>query len=230
MGVVSPRYSLVYNKDVAELFDEFFENYNVKVVQDKVSGNGSKWMRDYIISDDRYTVAIGKDDILRTKVTVYNGYDGKTSVGMTFSAWRQVCKNGMMGWKDIIGEKFSHFSKNILDYLKSTMDKGFAGMSSNFKMFEKWNDIPFTEVQFKGFIDDLEYLSDKQKEATKGLYIPIMNQYNEKATVWGAYNVLTAIATHHTSSRNNLVSNEFSNGYKTITRVTKDFFRNNTTY
>jgi len=226
MGVVSPRYKVVTNNSVVNVFDEFFSTLKIQKVVDRVSGNGAKWIRDYIIEDENYVVTIGKknDDVLKTKVSVSNGYDGKTSVSLDFSAYRQICSNGMMGWKKTIGTKFSHFSIDILSSLKSTLDVGFVGMKKNFNLFDTWTKIPYTEKQFMGFIDDRSYLSDKQKEATKGLYLPVMNQYKEEETVWGAYNVITAIATHHTASRNKSVDNIFSSGYKTMAKVAKDFF------
>ena len=225
LGVVSPKYKLVHNNDVKNVFDEFFMGLDVHSVEDKVSGTGGKWMREYILNDDKYTVQIGdKKDEIKTKVTVGNGYDGKTSVFMNFSGWRMVCSNGMMGWKQLIGRKFSHFTNGILDHLRGAVDQGFQGMANNFETWEEWSKEKFTENQFKGFIDTREYLSDKQKDATTGLYLPVMNKFKEEETKWGAYNVLTAIATHHTASRNKDVANDFSNGHRVMTRITKDFY------
>jgi len=225
LGVVSPKYNLVENKDVKAVFDEFFSSLNVYSVTDKVSGNGGKWLREYVLNEDKYTVHISdKKEEIAMKVTIGNGYDGKTSVFMNFSAWRQVCSNGMMGWKKMIGRKFNHFTNDILDHLKNEIDKGFNGMSNNFETWEKWSKEKFTKNQFEGFVNSREYLSDKQKNVTNGLYIPVMNKFNEEETKWGAYNVLTAIATHHTQSRNKNVANDFSNGFRVMNRVTRDFY------
>ena len=225
LGVVSPNYKLVTNQEVVNVFDEFFNQLKLHSVTDKVSHTGGKWMREYVLDEDDYTVAVGKNqDVVKTKVTIYNGYDGKSSVGMNFSAWRQVCSNGMMGWKKLIGRKFGHFSNNILGQLESAVDNGFNEMAGNFKKWDEWSEIPFTEQQFEGFIDKRSYLSDKQKKATTDLYPVIMNKYNEEETKWGAYNVLTAIASHHTASRGGKVAHDFSNAFRTMTRVTKDFY------
>jgi len=226
LGVVSPKYKLIQNHEVVGVFDEFFSGLDVMSVTDKVSGTGGKWLREYILNDDKYTVQIGdKKDELKTKVTVGNGYDGKTSVFMNFSAWRKVCSNGMFGWKQLIGRKFSHFTNGILDHLGNAVNFGFNEMQGNFETWDAWSRQKFTEKDFKGFVDSREYLSDKQKTATTNLYLPIMNKYKEEETKWGAYNVLTAIGTHHTSSRDKDVANDFSNGHRVITRVTKDFYR-----
>jgi len=228
LGIVSPKYKLVKNQEVVNTFDEFFSGLNVASVTDKVNQTGGKWMREYILNDDKYVATVGKNkDTLKTKITIYNGYDGKTSVGMNFSAWRQICSNGMFGWKKLIGRKFSHFTNDILGYLGAAVDTGFNEMQTNFNTWEKWSEIPHTEKQFQGFIDDREYLSDKQKKEYKGLYLPIMNKYKESETLWGSYNVLTSIGTHYVSSRNKDVANDFSNGYRTISRVTNDFYNDN---
>ena len=224
LGIVSKRYSLVENKDVKTVFDDFFSKYKIHSIKDKVSTNGDKWIREYILDEDDYTVVVDNDDVLKTRVSIYNGYDGKTSVGLDISFFRQVCSNGMMGWKNAIGTKFSHFSNDIISKLENTLDNGFKNIVKNVDTFDEWSKIPFKEKDFEKFIDSRKYLSKKQKKATNGLYLPIKSEFKEKDTKWGGYNVLTAIATHHTASRNKDVDNVFSNGYKTISRVTKDFF------
>lgn len=228
MGIVSPRYKVVTNQQVVELFDEFFTGLSVLKVQDHVSTSGAKWIREYVLNDDQYTVTIGdKKEEIKTKVQIHNGYDGKTGVGVNIAAWRKICSNGMMGWKKLIGTNFSHFSAGILDLLKSAIDTGFTSMQDNFVTWEKWSKEPYTEKQFMGFVDNRDYLSDKQKEATKNLYIPVMNRFGENETKWGAYNVITAIATHYTASRDKKVSNVFSSAYKTIGKVAGDFYTEN---
>ena len=225
LGIVSPKYKLVTNKEVQDVFDEYFSGLKIQSVKDKVSSNGGKWVRDYILDEDDYTVTIGKsDDVVKTKVSIMNGYDGQTSVGMIISAWRQICSNGMMGWGKILGKKFSHFTKDIIGQLDTSLKVGYDGLKDNFGIWEQWTEVPFTEKEFKGFIDSRSYLSDKQKETTSGLYLPVKTQFKEPDTKWGAYNVITAMATHHTKSRNKKVDNEFSNGYKTMTRLAKDFY------
>lgn len=224
LGLVSKGYNLVNNVDVASLFDEFFSEMNVHSVKDHVSGNGEKWMRDYVVDEDKYSVTIDKDDHLKLKVTVSNGYDAKSGVKFAVSFWRQVCDNGMMGWKREIGQSFSHFNKNILGSLDEILNQGFGKVSEFADTWQSWTQIPFTKKDFVGFVESRDYLTDKKKNNTVSYYDGIMNKYNENETKWGAYNVLTAIATHYTNSRNNSVSNIFSNGYREMQRVTRDFW------
>ena len=70
----------------------------------------------------------------------------------------------------------------------------------------------------------IKYLSEKQAEGIKTLYPTIMNQYNESETKWGAYNVITAIATHHTKTPSTK-SHLFTQGYKRTERLAEDFIR-----
>ena len=223
LGVVSHNYKVVKNSDVRDLFDEFFNDFSVQSVTDKVSNGSGKWIREYILNDDKYVVNVGGDTV-KTKAVVGNGYDGKTAAFMYLSAWRQVCSNGMMGWKNMIGQKFTHFADDILGKLGGIIDNNLSHMKDNFEIWEEWSKIPFNEKQFMGFVDDQKYLSTKQKDTTKALYLPTIEKYKEDETKWGAYNVLTAIATHHTSSRNKKVANEFSNGHRVMTRMAKNFY------
>jgi hypothetical protein len=224
LGFVAPTYNIVMNEDVANIFDEHFSNYNVMSIQDKISTTGEKWMREYILNDSQYSVSIGNDDEIKTKIVIYNGYDAKTAVGFYISAWRQVCGNGMMGWKKMIGKTFGHFSSDIIPKLKGYIDTGFIEMKNNFGVWEMWKDQAFKEGDFHNFIDGRKYLSDKKKEKVNAFYTPIMNKYKENETKWGAYNVLTAIASHHITSRDKEVAQEFSNGYREMVRITRDFW------
>jgi len=224
LGLVSKNYNIVNNVDVASLFDEFFSEMNVLSVRDHVSGNGEKWLRDYVVDEDKYSVTVDKDDHLKLKVTVSNGYDAKSGVKFAVSFWRQVCSNGMMGWKKEIGQSFSHFNKNVLEELDGLLNQGFGKVSEFAEAWQNWTQIPFTKKDFVGFVESRDYLTDKKKDNTISYYDPIMNKYKENETKWGAYNVLTAIATHHTNSRNKNVSNVFSNGYREMQRVTRDFW------
>ena len=224
LGFVSRDYNIVKNEDVAALFDEYFSGIKIHSVKDMVSVSGEKWMREYVLDEDGYTVSIGNDDTIKTKVVICNGYDAKTSVGLAISAWRQVCSNGMMGWKRMIGTTFGHFLSDIINKLQSKIDTGFIEMKKNFGVWEMWTEESFNQKDFNEFVESRKFLSDKKKEKISGLYEPVMNKYKEQETRWGAYNVLTAIATHHIESRNKDVAKEFSNGYREMVRVTKDFW------
>jgi len=224
LGVVSKNYKVVNNYDVASLFDEFFSDMSIYQVKDMVSGNGGKWLREYIVDEDKYSVTVDNNDELKLKVIISNGYDAKSGVKFDLAFWRQVCSNGMMGWRKQVGTRFSHFSDGILDKLEGLLNKGFSNVSEFANTWQSWNKIPFGKKEFEGFVNSRDYLSDKKKKNTIGYYEPIMSKFGEKETKWGSYNVLTAIATHYTSARDNNVANVFSNGYREMERVTRDFW------
>lgn len=225
LGFVAPTYQVVMNEDVAKVFDEHFSTMKVHSMTDMVSTTGEKWMREYVIDEPKYTVSIGGKDDLKMKVVVFNGYDAKTAVGYYIEMWRKVCSNGMMGWKKMVGKTFGHFTSDIIPKLQGYMDTGFIEMRKNFGVWEMWNEQEFKEKQFNEFIDGRKYLTERKKKQINDFYVPIMNKYKEEETLWGAYNVLTAIATHHSESRDDNVAKEFSNSYRVMSRVTKDFWK-----
>lgn len=233
LGIVSPNYKLVEHAEVANVFDEAFQNVPVMEVRDHLNGVTNRWVRDIVLDGDEFTRDIdGKGDTVKAKVRVWNGYDGRTAVGFAVSAWRMVCSNGMFGWKDLFGTTFAHIENDIVDKIRNVFNNQFSNFNQNFSIWEDWSNIPFGQVDFNKFVDfhtkenifgnDNAYLSEKQAEGIKGLYEPIMNQYGESETKWGSYNVLTAIGSHHTKARKG--SNLFSEAYKRTERLAQDFY------
>lgn len=231
LGTVGRNYKLVENQEVDTIFAEAFQALPVEFTKDHLNGATNRWQRDIILGGDEFTKVIGSDDILKTKVSIWNGYDGRTSVGFALSAWRQVCSNGMMGWRKAFGSTYAHVTHGIVDSIRREFESSFANFTDNFQIWDEWNRTGMSQEQFIRFVqglvktgekDNTGYLSEKQAEAITGMYEPIMNQFGENETKWGAYNVLTAIATHHTKARNG--SNIFSQGYKRMERVAQDFF------
>jgi len=240
VGVVGKNYSLVQNIDVARFFDEAFSKNRILSTKDHLNTNTGKWIREIVLDDDEYTAEIDSGDTVKAKVQIYNGYDGKTAVGFRVSAYRLVCTNGLMGWKEIHGGNFTHMGGNLVDRIQAQFANNFSNFSKNFGVWEEWTKQGFGQTRFNQFVELhtkstlpenvkptkemklIEYLSDKQAEAIKDLYVPTMELYKEKENKWGAYNVLTAIGTHHTDARKG--SPLFTAGYKRINRLVEDFY------
>lgn len=233
LGTVGKTYKLIKNAEVNDVFAEAFADLPVEFTKDHLNQNANRWQRDFILDGDQFSRTIGNDDVVKTKVSVWNGYDGRTAVGFAISAYRQVCSNGMMGWRKMFGSNFAHIERNIIQKIQNDFEKNFNGFSKNFDVWESWNDKAFSKAQFMTFIQDrvkrdteegtVGYLSEKQAEAVMNQYEPIMNRYNERETKWGALNVLTAIATHETEARGG-GSHIFSSGYKRMEKLAQDFY------
>jgi hypothetical protein len=193
LGTVGKTYKLIENGEVNDIFAEAFESLPVEFTKDHMNGAGNRWQRDIILDGDQYTRTIGNDDVVKTKISIWNGYDGRTAVGFALSAYRQICQNGQMGWRKMFGSNFAHIERNIIDKIQRDFNSSFDGFEKNFDIWEDWNQKAFSQEQFKRFIEDRikvekedgsteGYLSEKQAEAITGMYEPIMNQYGEKAT------------------------------------------------
>ena len=233
LGVVSKQYNLVKNDEVKSYFDEAFGGYNVTVLNDHLSNNDAKWVREVVFNDDQFVKEILPSDVVNLKLKIWNGY-GDTSIGFGLEGYRQVCKNGMMGWRDMFSTKLIHWGKDdIINTIRNSFTNQFNNYQVVFDKMAAWAKEPFTQKDFGKFIDIRtktdekhaeRYLTEKQAEGIKAQFPVVMNRYNEAETVWGSYNVLTAIATHETATKSSK-SNLFTHGYKRMERLTEDFVK-----
>lgn len=221
VGEVSKNYKVVENKEVANVFDEAFADVKDKTVKDHMNATTGKWAREIILNDPEYGFVVNGDDECKIKVTVFNGYTGQKGVGFYVSAYRLVCKNGLMGWKSLLSVSIPHIKEGIIDFIRDEFHEKIDVLRNKIEIFEDWSDEEFSQEDFNLFIDTREKMTDKMKETLKGYYVPVMNKFGESKTKWGAYNVLTAIATHYTEARKG--SNLFSNGYKRIEKLVDEF-------
>lgn len=225
VGLVSPRYSLVENKKVAELFDDVFNGYNILSVKDHINGTKNRWKREIIFDDDELVFDVGnKGDIVRTCVEISNGYDSKTAITFIVKGWRQICSNGMMGWGKIHHQSVTHNKANIVEEIQGMFSRNLNKFAKNITIWENWMNEEFDKKDFEDFINSRKEgdLSNRQKIATIDMFENILCEYGDEENRWGAFNVLTAIATHHTKARSG--SNLFSNAHRRYERVIKQFY------
>lgn len=223
LGTVSRGYELVYNQVISDLFDSAFTTYKKSMVKDHLDATGKRWKRQIVFDTDELNFDIDKKgDMVGLMIEIVNGYDGSTSYGFDIVGYRYLCENGVvMGRKNLLSERFYHFNNNS-DQLLLSFESKFSNFKDNVEVWKRWTEIPFTKNQFNDFVESREYLSDKMQVTVSGYYDEIMNRFNENETMWGTYNVLTAISTHKTKARKG--SNIFSNRYKTINKLETDFY------
>jgi hypothetical protein len=231
IGVVSPSYKVVENKEMDVLVQEALGNLPVLKVQDHLNPNTSKWVREIILDGDEFTFKIGKQvDTIKTKINIINGYGSNTAATVSVSAWRQVCSNGMMGFKDIFKSSYAHMTDNIVNKIRNDFSLNLAKFGENTHIWNQWTEVGFSQNDFMGFIDDITkseinkkgLLSEKQGDLVKSLYEPTLNKYNDEETLWGAFNVLTAITSHDIKARKG--SHLFSQGYTRMRNVIETFY------
>lgn len=221
VGEVGRNYKIVTNNEVANVFSEAFAEVEDKTVSDHLNASTGKWIREIILNDPEYGFMVNGKDECRIKVSIFNGYTGNKGVGFQVSFYRMVCSNGMMGWSKQLSVSIPHVKDGIIDFIRDEFHKKIDVLRNKIEIFEDWTDEEFSQEDFNLFIDTREKMTDKMKEKLKGYWTPIMDRFNEEETRWGAYNVLTAIATHYTEAQKG--SHLFSNGYKRIERLVDEF-------
>ena len=226
-SVVSPKYKVVENDKVAEIFDTAFKDHPVENVIDHINNDGGKWKRD-IVFGGNYQKAVKVGDIVSTKITIVNGYDGITPIGFDFGTLRLRCTNGMKSYQKDFSVTFKHITNDVVEKIRKIFEIKFQDFQTQFEIFSKLAKIPYTEKEFIKFInsqikEDRELEDDEQKgilserQASKiiELYPSIRQKYNDhEDTVWTHLNVLTAVQTHHTKAHNG--SNIFSAGHRNV--------------
>ncbi len=232
LGNVGRNYKIVTNTEVDNVFQEAFQNLPIESTRDHLNAVTNRWQRDIVLHGDQFTHLVGgnQNDQVKTKVSIWNGYDGKTSVGFAISGYRMVCTNGMMGWRKLFGENYTHMEDNIVDRIRGAFDTNLDRFNEIKAAWDRMAHRSFTKVDFERFVmarvrnDDNEngYLSERQARLMVDLYEPILNRYNDDATEWGAYNILTNLASHHTKAREG--SHIFSAAYRRMEHLTTDFF------
>lgn len=232
VGMVSRGYNVVTNEDLQTVVDEALGKLPVLKVDDHLNSKSNKWVRDIILDAPEFNHQIKTNDTVHTKVQIINGYGSKTAAAIAVSMWRQVCTNGMFGWKNMFRASYSHITSNIVEKIADDFGRGALEIKGQVDLWKNWAEVPFTKDQFALFIDNhtkeaplalpSAFLSEKQAEGIKGLYDPIMEQYNEDETKWGAYNVITAIASHHVQARAG--SHIFSQPYSRMNKLANAFY------
>lgn len=227
LGVVSPQYKIVTNRDVDNVVSAALGDVPVLKKVDHLNAKTNRWVREIILDGEEFTHVVDGKDVLKTRALIGNGYGSMTAVSVQLSVWRMVCSNGMFGWKNAFSTSYNHMNDSIIDLIRRDFNRHSLSLKGNISLWDAWSKIDYSQDEFNEFIDmvsttDDAIVSPKQGDAIKAHYEPIMNEYNESETLWGAFNVLTAISTHHTRARKG--SNIFSAGYNNIKKITDWFY------
>ena len=231
LGVVSPGYEVVTHNQVANLFAGVLQEYDCDIIGNYLDSTGRRWKQRVVFKDDRLNFDIdGRGDNTGVMLELFNGYDARTSFGYNLLGFRSYCKNGMvMGRRDLFREALSHFV-DAIDRLRQAFELKWPAFRENVNVWQRWTQIGFSEDQFKLFLETKikseankkGYISEKMAETIALEWRPGLTANKVDETAWGAFNVLTWLATHHTKARKG--SNLFSNRYGTMNRLAEDFY------
>lgn len=229
-GLVTPKYKIVTNEEVASVFEEALDGYNIIETKDMLNNDGSKWYRDIVFGKE-YDKEVQVGDVVKTKIRIKNSYDGKASVGYEFGSLRLICTNGMTSFRKEGKVNIRHFSNNIVDNIKQSIEGGLINFLEEMEIYKQFAEIPYSNLKFEQFIlnevktDDKEdkgLLTKKQSEKLIDLVPIIRRQYGDTdQNKWNQLNALTAFQTHHTKGHKG--SSEFSAAYNNIQQLINRF-------
>jgi hypothetical protein len=137
-GLVSPKYNIITNEEVANVFDEAFKGHPVESIKDHTNADGSKWYRE-IVFGGKYQKEVQVGDVVKTKIRVTNSYDGLSSVGYEFGSVRLVCTNGLTSFQKESTISFRHYQQEIVDQIQKTFEVGCIIVCLKFKPAEGFN-------------------------------------------------------------------------------------------
>ena len=220
VGVVSPKYKFVHNRDLADKIDQMIYNLPVDGMEDHMDARTTRWTREIMLTGDQFEYDMtGNSDIVKTKLSFFNGYDGKTAAGWKISAWRKVCSNGMMGWRALFGMTFTHLTEDIIERFNKLFIEKNEAFGEQMIGMRAMARTPFSRTQYETFVLTRN-IPDRTASRLLQYYEPAMNKWGEQETKWGAYNVLTAFATHETKARKG--SYIFSASYQQMDQVARE--------
>jgi hypothetical protein len=226
VGMVGKDYKVITNNEVNELFGEAFSKYKVKQTMDFIKKGGETWVRRIVFEDDELTFEVANGDISHVMLEIYNGFNTTIRYGYNLSLFRSICSNGMVfGKKNLFGLNFTHNSDQ-LETIRSTFEIGAKSIGEEIiPIWQKWTKIPHTMNDMEVFLDSRDYVNnDKMKERILVTYEEVMNREKHDETRFGAFNAITEIMTHQTSTRREDTSNIFGNAYRKYERLAMDMY------
>jgi hypothetical protein len=228
LGTVSPNYKLLLNEEVDAIFAEAFSDLPIVSARDHMNWKQNRWQRDFILDGDQFNIDVG-GSIVKTKVSIFNGYDGKSSVGFTVAAYRE---NGEVTYlNNMFTQTYSHVQRGLVARIREDFAAKLQLFQDTAQRFRDFDQASFTAVQFESFINGLiregdrdrqGYLSQRQADAILASYRQQFNALGVRQTRFGAYTVLSAIATERQGRGGS--SPIFTAGHKRIEKVVQDFF------
>ncbi len=217
LGLVDRKYKLVTNRQIADLFYEFTNRYDVNVVKDFVDSIGKRWKRWVVFKGDNKIYNIdGRNDTINIMIEIFNSYTGKSSFGYEIMAYRSYCNNGcVFGKRSLLKVNYHHFHGNP-DKLMLDFDSRMNVCHDNINIWRSWVGKKITINDFYKFAE---------KKVNERLLTKIISKWKTElgndTNMWYAYNMITAMATHETKARKG--SHIFSNGYKNLIELAENF-------
>ena len=197
LAVVSDQYTLVKHNDVLRVVDDVVE---------KVSGGAGKVPRGiYFEKGGAKLRALYKfphlartlegTDTLCPLISVANSYDGTTRVAVGIGAFRFVCTNLAIGGGGAFASGFRSLHKGEISFerVKEDLEQYLNQFENVIALYKRFRALPWNEPRYEQVVEPLR--KELGERHTKHVL-----RADGSATVFDAYNRLTAYATHDTRS------------------------------
>lgn len=226
LGTVGSRYKLITNQEVFDVFGEAFEGLPIESVIDHLNWKENRWQRDFILNGDQFNIDVG-GQMVKTKVSIFNGYDGKSSVGFSISAY--LGDNGITYLNNVFTQNYTHVQRDLVDRIREDFSTKIRQFQDTAEVFRRFDQEQFTPVQFESFVNGLVreenvngFLSERQAQAIIDSYHVQFTRLGVRPTRFGTYTVLSAIATENSGRGGS--SPIFTAGFKRMEKVVQNFF------
>ena len=228
LGTVGPHYKLITNQEVFDVFSEAFANLPIERQIDHLNWKENRWQRDFILNGDEFNIDVS-GSIVKTKVSIFNGYDGKSSVGFTVSAYRE--QGDVTYLNNMFTKTYTHVQHELDDRIREDFNEQLDLFRDTARVFRAFDRQSFTGQQFEEFIRSLiregerdheGYLSERQARAIIDSYDVQLRRCGVRQTRFGAYTVLSAIAVERNGRGGS--SPIFTAAHRRMERVVRDFF------
>ena len=229
LGITSDNYLPIQNKDITDIVVPEIEKFSVDgSIDGGVLFDGKKLFIQCL--DKEVRAEVKKGDPVQCGYLVKWGHDGGTAVTVGSYMWREICSNGMWGFRNQVRFKGLHYGddedrKNLfIERVAAAFKKVRESIGVQFKQemdhFKKWtkikvNDAAAVSVAEKVFKKSFsnEQLDARNEMMQKRWEEVYQNTSDNKGNLWGLYNSFTELLTH--------------NSAKTLEKSKQNFIENN---
>ncbi len=179
----------IYNK----LLDMFgFGGFTVNCK----SEDDRRFSTEFILTDK--TIEVAQKDYLSAMIVVQNSYDGSLRHSIGLSYYRQICSNGMMGWRQESFNNAKHNSDFLpsLDEVLIKLDK----LDTQMQAFRKLTERQVTTKEIEQIMAKFESMRDSYpKKILQDVPLKVYEEaeaLHTKPTAWLLYNGFNYFLNH----------------------------------
>lgn len=169
--------------------------------------DGAKVSLSIKIGQVEFINAAGQTDTTDARLSISTGFDGNTKTTGGLELWRQICTNGMKGWKMHWAVSFKNTKGNAhkSKSLANDIIKGLQSLETFKDRANRYNSVRVNEKarrNFAGYVlqidpEDLENISTKMQNKYFALQNSIETEIQRTgATLWGLLQGATHYSNH----------------------------------